>query len=270
MVSIDNNVELMKFINKEKKIFMTFNYHKLFKCFSTCLLKTFLCCVSKLENKSQVVACINVMYHVFWIIINYTKNLSTTIFLSERSILLFNEFMLMSNNPSISKELYFTPNITDAINFAYKKTIGPISLKNIPKNKMNNNCLLLLKNIMIYIYQKIDYNDFNNHFNIYFKCIESTIIKNQKIINNNKYYYLIYEKTIDICSKNQNIIEFLLKFRLINNYIINLKNRDIFTFEKKLNDYYMYINNNNIKNIDLNIKNIDINLKNIDLYKNIV
>ena len=270
MVNIDTNVELMNFINSEKKLFMSFNYHKIYKCFSTCLLKTFLCCVSKLENKSQVIACINVMYHVFWIIINYTKNLSTTIFLSERSILLFNEFILMSNNPSISKELYFTPNITDSINFAYKKTIGPISLKNIPKNKINNNCLLLLKTIMIYIYQKIDDNDFKDHFILYFKCIETTIIKNQKIINNNKYFYLIYEKTINICSKNENIIEFLLKFRLINNYIINLKNRAISIFEKKLNDYYMYINNNEIKNIDLNINNIDVNLKNIDLYKNIV
>ena len=248
---------------------MAFNYYKLYKCFSTCLLKTFLCCVSKLENKSQVVACINVMYHVFWIILNYSKNLSTTIFLSERSILLFNEFMLMSNNPSISKELYFTPNITDAINFAYKKTIGPICLKNIPKNKLSNNCLLLLKNMVINIYQKIDQTDFNENFNIYFKCIELTIIKNQKIINNNKYYYLIYEKMIDICSKNDNIVEILIKFRLLSSYIINLRNRDIYTFEKKLNDYFIYLDNNKIKNIILNVNNIDIDLKNIDLYKNI-
>ena len=233
MVNIDTNVELMNFINSEKKLFMSFNYYKLYKCFATCLLKTFLCCVSKLENKSQVVACINMMYHVFWIIINYSKNLSTTIFISERSILLFNEFMLMSNNPLINKDLYFTPNITDAVNFAYKKTIGPISLKNIPRNKINNNSLLLLKNIMIYIYQKIDLNDFNDNFNLYFKCIETTIIKNQKLINNNKYYYLIYEKIIEICSENEYIIEIILKIRLLNNYIINLRNKDIYTFEKK-------------------------------------
>ena len=270
MVSIDTNVELMKFINKEKKIFMTFNYHKIYKCFSTCLLKTFLCCVNKLETKSQVVACINVMYHVFWIIINYSKNLSTTIFLSERSILLFNEFILMSNNPSINKDLYFTPNITDAINFAYKKTIGPICLKNMPKSKLSNNCLILLKNMALCVYQRLDDIEFNEYFNIYFKCIELTIIKNQKIINNNKYYYLIYEKMIDIFSNESNIIEALLKFRILNSYIMNMRNRDIYTFEKKINDYYLFLSNNNIENIELNVNNIDVDLKNIDLYKNIV
>tara|TARA_E500000178_G_scaffold268232_1_gene265834 strand:+ start:721 stop:1251 length:531 start_codon:yes stop_codon:yes gene_type:complete len=175
----------------------------------------------------------------------------------------------MSKNPSINKDLYFTPNITDAINFAYKKTIGPICLKNIPKNKLSNNCLLLLKNMVIYIYQKIDENDFKENFNLYFKCIELTIIKNQKIINNNRYYYFIYEKMIDICCGDDAVIEILLKFRLLNSYIMNLRYRDIYTFEKKLNDYYIYLINNNIKNIELNINNIDIELKNIDLYKNI-
>ena len=74
---------------------------------------------------------------------------------------------------------------------------------------------------------------------------------------------------IDICSKNDNIVEILLKFRLLSSYIVNLRNRDIYTFEKKLNDYFIYLDNNKIKNIILNINNIDIDLKNIDLYKNI-
>ena len=75
---------------------------------------------------------------------------------------------------------------------------------------------------------------------------------------------------IDIFSNESNIIEALLKFRILNSYIMNMRNRDIYTFEKKINDYYLFLSNNNIENIELNVNNIDVDLKNIDLYKNIV
>ena len=65
----------------------------------------------------------NMIFHIFWILINYTNNIKLTIFLIERAVLLFIEFIVMSRNKS-NTDLTFIPSIKDAINFAYKKTIG--------------------------------------------------------------------------------------------------------------------------------------------------
>ena len=64
----------------------------------------------------------NIMFNVFWTILLYSNNMTLTIFLAERSVLLFTEFILMAYNPFINKDLFYTPNIIDAINFSYKKT----------------------------------------------------------------------------------------------------------------------------------------------------
>ena len=273
MVDIENSVELLKYIDTETKSTLSFNYFKLYRCYSTCLLKTFLCLGKKFDDKTKIIAAINVMHHVFWIIINYTKNLNVTIILSERSILLFSEFLIMSNDPSVNKDLYFTPTITDAINFAYKKTIGPISLKNMPQNnKLVNNVLLLLKNITIYIYNKnnIDVNDCENTFQIYFKFMENCLYKTQHIINNNKYFPIIYENFTQLLTIENELIEVLFKLKLLNEYIFLIKNKDMFTFEKLVTNHFIYLSINKISNIELTISNLDMNIKKVNLYKKIV
>jgi len=51
--------------------------------------------------------------------------------LSERAILLFTEFIIQSKEKKASGDLVFSPSIGDAVSFAYKKTIGSISLNTI-------------------------------------------------------------------------------------------------------------------------------------------
>ena len=271
MVDIENSVELLKYINNETKTTLFFNYFKLYSCYSTCLLKTFICLGKKLDENTKIIAGINVIHHVFWIIINYTKNLNVAIILSERSILLFTEFLIMSNDPSVNKDLYFTPTITDAIKFAYKKTIGPISLKNIPQNnKLVNNVLLLLKSITSSIYNKINIgvNDSENAFHIYFKFIEKCLYKTQHIINNNNYFPIIYENFTNLLTIENELIEVLFKLKLLNEYIFLIK-KDAFTFEKLVTNYLIYLSINDISNVELTISNLDMNIKKVDLYKKI-
>ena len=64
--------------------------------------------------------------HVFFVLIGYTNNLKLTIFLAERAILLYTEFIIMSNDKQVMKDVCYQPTMTDPILFAYKKTTGPI------------------------------------------------------------------------------------------------------------------------------------------------
>ena len=77
---------------------------------------------------------LSLIYHVFWLLFSYTYNLKLTMFLSERAILLFTEFIVMSRNPLLNRDMNFLPNINDAVLFSYRKTIGPLKFSNAKHN----------------------------------------------------------------------------------------------------------------------------------------
>jgi hypothetical protein len=256
-MELDNNKDLLQYINKEKVSYINFNFHKLYSCFSTCLLKTYLCLREKFINdKHKVTSGCNVMYHVFWILINYTNNLSATIFLSERAVLLYSEFIIMSTNPDINKDLFFTPNDTDAINFAYKKTLGPLKIGNITPNKFSFNLIRLLKSISRTIYNNLINSD---NFELLYETVSSNLIKNHQLYNNTSYYSIIFENIQEIISSsginNKLLVTKLLYFNEILTYNKNLY---LFLFEKKMIKISSIIQQANIEEseIDFNIKNI--------------
>lgn len=260
-MELDNQDELLEYIESSKKK-CSFNYNKLHNCFSTCLLKTILCLKDKVNSIPKLQSGCDVIYHVFWILINYTNNLSASIYLSERSILLYSEFLIMSNNPDINKDLYFTPNIADAINFAYKKTIGPLKLVDINNNKYPNKSLNLLKYIIVNILDKII--DENHSF--YFNIVDKLILKNNKIINNDKYYNTIFnniETLITHDHQNNTTETILIRLRCLFEYIRKIKNVNI---NSKLSIFTHKLLNNTI---DQDIP-IECNINKLQFYKNII
>lgn len=151
--------ELIDFINQEKinkkvnpkKVLIYFN-----KCISNSLIELDNK-LEKVENKyNSIIAGINMIFNIFFIIIFYSNNIKLTIFLVERSILLYTEFIIMSQDKKIIDDICFTPNITDAISFSYKKTIGPLNI-----NKLNikynysyiKDISLIIKNVLIHFYK---------------------------------------------------------------------------------------------------------------------
>lgn len=266
-MELSNNQELLEFINKEKKTLLNFNYHKLFNCFTTCLLKTYICLNEKFpgEPKNVVAGC-NVMYHVFWILVNYTYNLSTAIFLSERAVLLYSEFIIMSNNPDVNKELIFIPNITDAINFAYKKTIGPIQIGNLGNTKFSNNLIRILKIITKQMYFNEHYS-VNSDFEIMFNLLSKNLLKNYQTYNNNKYYTILFEHLQDIItSSGMNNKELVIKILCFNEILNYNKSLYLFSFEKKLIKISSVIQHYTIENSEDNINEI----KKCRLFKKLV
>ena len=226
MDNIDFNIDLINFINQEKKE-KKINGKKIFGYFNSCLIKTFVELNTKfinIENKNDhIISAINMIYYIYFLLITYTNNIKLTIFLLERSILLFSEFIIMSQDKKVIDEICFIPNSIDALSFAYKKTIGPLKLNDIIKSKKNN----YIKDIS-YILKNIYQQQFlNNNNNITKKLNEINIIFEIALFN-------LFEKS-NISSHN-------LIFNNIKNLIIHYDvNYNIYRLKLFLDITNMYI-----------------------------
>ena len=220
-MNIETNNDLIKFIELEKKEVNTVSNDKIIDAFYKCFLKTLVETNIKFKNldnfKKNVYMGSNIMFNVFWIILNYSNNLSLTIFLAERSILLFSEFIILSRDPSINKDLCYIPNLSDAINFAYKKTVGPIEIKSLSIDKNNNikNTCFLIKEIIQTFYLK--YDDISIHKTTIFSICDM-IIKLHKILDDDKIFFILLKKIMEYIQHNdiketQKFIKTLVKYR---------------------------------------------------------
>ena len=116
-MNLENSSELLLFINKEKLHYNNVNNYKIYTYFCKCFIKTIIEIHEKLFtsfDKNAIFIGSNVMFNVFWILLTYTNNLTLSIFLSERSILLFTEFVILSSDPKVNKDLSYIPNIIDS------------------------------------------------------------------------------------------------------------------------------------------------------------
>jgi len=236
-------VELIEFINQEK-VYKKINSKKILNIFNKCIIKSILELDDKFKNiknkKKSIIAGINMIYNVFIILILYSNNIKLTIFLVERAILLYSEFIIMSQDKKMINEICFLPNITDAISFSYKKTIGPLKINGI--NKCNNIILkelsLLMKNIIIKIYTE---NNSIINFNNFIINIESLVYDLFTICDLSLYNYIINF----IINNEIQSIEEIIKSMI---YFINNKNID--NFKEYYNDvYYKNMINVNINQI---------------------
>ena len=194
-MNLENNNDLMQFIKNEKKPINTTSNEKIIDIFYKCFIKTLIETNNKFKNieslKKNVYIGSNIVFNVFWIILNYTNNITLTIFLSERSILLYSEFIILSRDPTLNKDLCYIPNLSDAIHFAYKKTIGPIDISTLSINKNNNikNTCILIKEIIQTIYLK--YGDIVKYEHYIEKICENIILLRNVLEDDKVFFFLI-------------------------------------------------------------------------------
>ena len=133
------------------------------------------------------------IYNIYFIIILYTNNIKLTIFLVERSLLLYSEFIIMAQDKNIIDEICFIPNITDALSFSYKKTIGPLKLNkiNIRNSTFIKDMSLVMKNIIIYSYT-INEHDLSIYLTEINSIIENLIYTLFNKLDKSYYTYIIY------------------------------------------------------------------------------
>ena len=243
-MNLENNVDLIHFINSEKKRMIYLTEGKMFNYFCKCFLKTILEIDKKFKDldsniKQFVVIGCNVMFNVFWILLNYTNNLTLTIFLSERSILLFTEFIILSRDPKVNKEMCYVPNISDAMSFAYKKTIGPIDINELSSftrknNSIKNGCYIF-KIIINYFYSKTDTIDtsLEKYLSSISSDISVKIFKIHKCLENDEYFFIVIKKLSYYFNKNSSK-EIIIKFL---DYLIELKSSKIKLQKQKISIY---------------------------------
>jgi hypothetical protein len=154
--------------------------------------KTIFSSISKTFKKFNIMdyclSCMDTIHNLFWIILNYSNNLKLTMFLCDRAILLFNEYIVMTKTDIYGTDNSDINNLREVKIFIYKKSIGPLILNNKNKiNKQNNNILNKLQKIGNLIY--------NCHYN----CFISLIPNNLDIQNLDREledYIMNYNETI--------------------------------------------------------------------------
>ena len=265
-MNIENNSDLIEFINKEKKDYSNLNHNKVYRYFCRCIIKTMDEINKKFNNtdteidfKNGVIMGSNMLFHVFWILITYTNNLKLTIFLTERAILLFTEFILMSKEPNIKEDLCYVPNITDAISFAYKKTIGALKTSELlvsssPQIKYLKESALIMKTL----FQECYVNYFNSdlliekleYINLNFRTLLFKIYYNSSS-------HFIYEKIVSVIYNNSNYDKSLLFIKVYLELFLHVLNKNlpqttnlfIFNslFEKFKDEQFILPKNNELK-----------------------
>jgi len=141
--TIEKKHDLLDFINTEIRTFNTgdTDLNRIFKYFYKCQVRIMFEMYDKLSQNEEVELIeslesgSNMVSHVFWTLYTYSLNIKLTMFLTERAVLLFTEFIIMSKNPLLNKEFRFMPNVSDALAFSLKKTIGPLKNNCNTKNK---------------------------------------------------------------------------------------------------------------------------------------
>lgn len=261
---IDKNIDLVDFINQEK-LDKKINSKKIFCYFIRCLAKSIIELNNKfynVKNKTDaVISGINMIYHIYFILISYTNNIKLTVFLLERSILLYSEFIIMSQDKKLIDDICFIPNITDAISFAYKKTIGPIIISRINNIKPDQYFIKDSANIMKCIFQLIYIKSNENNLSYYLD--EINIILGTSIFHlfektSSCLHNHIFNKIIDIVNNNSNMEVSIIKIKLLVESMLYLhENHHPKKFKEVFTDISNYFITNNI-----NYTNFIIELKN--------
>lgn len=281
--------DIVVFINQERRKSNINEIPKVYKLFLKIMNKSIFEIYNKIKNHKglnlfYIIKCgTNLLWQVFWFIYIYSNNIKLTLFLSERSILLYIEFIFMSRNPIFNNELNFVPTIYDALQFSMKKTIGSLKLSTIKSIRLKNTIELYkaitfdYKILIQFIFSDLFINQENsngNTFNIDNLLFSLGEVSTKILPNNNEdededednnklseYIVKFLEKVNGIFYKS------LVNLYQVNNYLdINFYQliKNIFSLNKTLN--------NKIILLKITIELFFENNKNISLlqiYKNI-
>ena len=140
---MDQKYDLEQFINTEIKTYSNGDIvlPRIFKYYYKCQTRIIYEIYEKLSQTENLNIYETLQYgtnmvsHVFWSLYSYSLNIKLTMFLTERAVLLFTEFIIMSKNPMLNREFRFMPSTCDALAFSIKKTVGPLQNKCNTKNK---------------------------------------------------------------------------------------------------------------------------------------
>jgi len=225
---LENNI--LEFINTHK-IKKNLKLIDIYTIFCICTKKIIIKLYNKLngdlsalnKNKNNIIITgLDIFYNIFFILINYTNNIKVTLFLIQRAIILYIEFITISNERILAKDFFYNPKLSDAIIFVYKKTLGGLNISSL--KKCNNN--LYIVKIISKLMLKLLHNSY-----IYNNSLEDNNIILDDIINNFK--DLLYK-----IFNNKNINSEISLINLINYNLISFINNDEYFYSETKYNYY--------------------------------
>lgn len=120
------------------------------------------------------IICSDIIFNIYWTLLFHTYNLKLTMFLCDRAIILYNEYITMLKTAiqdNLLDDKKMNIKITDVKLFIYNKTVGPIVLDYKNNNKQSKklsqlctgkNVCYQLKMVIQYIFKKYYNLDYNN------------------------------------------------------------------------------------------------------------
>ncbi len=135
MSILTKETDLLQFINQKKQDHIDVSEKKIITNYCKVITNAVVKCYEKLSIGKFCLICLDTINNLFWILFLYSKNLKLTMFLCDRAILLFNEYIIMTKSnfqgPNEKEQIH----LTDVKSFVYKKTIGPLTLSCLKFNK---------------------------------------------------------------------------------------------------------------------------------------
>jgi len=253
------NKELLKFIKSKKNKSIKIENNKISFYYFQLILEALIKSFNKLKNIYYSIELLNIVSNIFWVIYFHTYNIKLAIFLSNRSILLFNEYI------DIAKTKFFDNyiNITDTKLFIYNKTIGPL-IFNENKNKklsiIQHSCICF-SNIFIKVFKFCIKNKYNLEFHLNYlnKAFHSILLKLSFKNLFNVIKKLIFDFKINLSlynSINTLYIQFFFLNYLYNKYNTSKANH-LFNKIKIIHTYNnKYLNEKDLKFIFKNLLKI--------------
>ena len=180
-----------KIVKKEEK-----DPKKMIYMYTKCLRNAITNVYNEQQSVEYAVSCCDLISHIFKIIYNHSLNIKLSLFICERSTLLFNEYINISHSYSSDKI-----NLIDVKQFIINKSIGPIIQSQKVSDHLSNTCDLLayFKTFIANLFSKyiklknsnIDLSDFlentisiliNSYSNIYYLGYINYIENEKQII----------------------------------------------------------------------------------------
>lgn len=154
----DDIVSLLEFIENKKQTTETATINEIIRSYLISIKMAIINTYTEQEDERLAISCSDLIGNIFIVIYSYSLNIKLSLFICERAILLFNEYMNISNNYNS------TPvHTTDIKQFIINKSIGPIMLKKSNSSitdfsKLFNTTKLFMNNIFLKCkHESIDY-----------------------------------------------------------------------------------------------------------------
>ena len=208
MSNITKDNELLDFIVKKKLEPNPNDSKKVFFLFVKIMRNALVSSYSKLNNLNYSISCSEMIFSIFWIIYSQTFNPKLTMFLSERAVVLFSEYVSLSNNMESNPV-----NLMDVKLFIYKKTLGPLKLFGSQPYKDFNtfNLASKFKDLMQEIF-KVTHklNNYDDHLEIFCTSFSNVCFKLDKL---SKFSYIDNNFNLNTIT-NENFYKILIDIKV--------------------------------------------------------